>query len=147
MTILMMASRETRRVPRGWVHPRRERGYFLALYQHTTEEAQRTYYAENGWDWEEEHEDGFNAEDYMPAPTDDYQIMAFETVSEGTPLTGTAFDDSPDGRLALLRELVDGGHSIAGSTPDIESWAMILFSAAGGVLNIATGAFENLDHA
>jgi len=137
--MMMMASREIRRVPRGWEHPEDD-----ALHAHTTEEKQRALYAEHGWNFDEDYPDGFDASRYMPDPGDDYQIMAYETVSEGSPLTGTAFDDTPDGRLALLAELVQDGQSIAGSTPDIEAWAMILFGNGGGALDMQTGAFVQL---
>ena len=143
MAIHMMASRELRHVPRGWQHPRNPRGYFVGLSPYTTEAELRAWYVEHGWDFDEDYPDGFNPADYMPAPGDDYQIMAYETVSEGTPLTGNAFDDTPEGRLALLRDVLAGPHpDIAGSNPGIEGWAAILFGSDGLMLNIETGRFE-----
>lgn len=144
--VYMMASRELRRVPRGWQHPRNERGHFIGLHPHTTEAEHRALYARHGWDFDEDYPDGFDASGYMPEPGDDAQIMAYETVSEGTPLTGNAFDDTPEGRLALLRDILNGPHpDIAGSNPGIEGWAAIMFGDGAGVLlNLHTQQFEAL---
>ena len=136
----MIPSREIRQVPRGWTHPQRN-GRHDPLLSYETEEDSRAWYAAEGFNWDEEHPNGWNAQTVMPAPTEHPQIMAYETVSEGTPLTGRAFEDDAEGRVALIRDLVDSGQGIAGSVPDAETWAGILF-AKRGLLNIHTGAFE-----
>lgn len=134
--MMMIPSREIRHVPRGWAHPADR-----SLFEHTTEAEERAWCVEHGYDYDEVHPDGFDPADYMPAPGDDPQIMAYETVSEGTPLTGRAFDDDPPGRIDLIRDLVDSQETIAGTLPDGEAWAGILF-AQRGLLNIATGQIE-----
>ena len=136
MQAMMVPSREIRRVPRGWQHPPGD-----ALLTYESEADLRAWYADRGYDFADDYPDGYNAARYMPEPSDDCELMAYETVSEGTPLTGHAFDDTPEGRLALIRDLVDSGQAIAGSTPDAEAWAGILFSDSI-LLNIGTGAFE-----
>lgn len=139
---MMMASRELRRVPRGWQHPRDERGHYIGLFPFTTEAEERAQYARYGWNFDENHEGGWDQARYMPEPGDDAQIMAYETVSEGTPITGRAFDDTPDGRLKLLRDLLADGRGIAGAEPGIEGWAAIMFGERAPLLNLETGAFE-----
>lgn len=137
--MMMIAGREIRRVPRGWEHPPR-----VTLLAFTTAEALRAWYVEHGFNFDEEYPDGFDVSAYMPDPGDDYQIMAYETISEGSPLTGHAFDDTPEGRLALIADLIAAPppfNGIAGSVPDAEAWAAILWG--NGMLNMATGAIES----
>ncbi len=136
MAMMMVPSREVRRVPRGWQHPPAAR-----LLAYESEADLRAQYADHGYAFADSYPGGYIATDYMPEPGDDYQLMAYESVSEGTPLTGHAFDDTPKGRIALIRDLVDSKQTIASSTPDAETWAGILFSG-NVLLNIGTNTFE-----
>lgn len=98
--------REIRRVPRGWQHPRDERGHFKPLYDEDYQSACQKWWAdamahhnaeafcpgseerphsmnEWWWDWNGPPP---SEDSYRPAftePADHYQI--YETVTEGTP--------------------------------------------------------------
>lgn len=76
-------SRELRRVPRDWDHPKDARGKCIPMRDHTYEEALAEW-KEEGWGEEDKPvKDG-----YRPAytsPADCYQV--YEDVSEGTPLS------------------------------------------------------------
>ena len=103
---------EAREIPRGWQHPMDEHGLPVPLLPHG--------YA------------GDDAEFYetMPAPTAYGEITAYETCSEGTPVS-PAFPNTAEGRLALVgwcaaNEKLFGKHLV-----EVEAWVAILFGDAG----------------
>jgi len=93
----MIANREVRRVPAGWEHPRDGRGRFTPLLP-----------------------------EQMPAAGERAEIMAYETTSEGTPVS-PAFPDTPEGRLALVRHCVEHATTFGKHRGGLEAWAAVLF--------------------
>ena len=73
----MIANREVRCVPAGWEHPRDERGRHNPLLP-----------------------------EQMPEPGDGVAIMAYETTSEGTPIS-PAFPDTPEPSLGRVHYCVE----------------------------------------
>ncbi len=96
----MIANREVRHVPANWEHPRDERGRFVPLLP-----------------------------EQMPQPGNGGVIMAYETTSEGTPIS-PAFPDTPEGRLALVRHCAEHATTFGKHTAGLEAWAAILFGDA-----------------
>jgi hypothetical protein len=107
--VYFAGSREVRRVPSGWLHPVDDRGRFIPLLSHD--------YVSN---------DGEPART-MPAPGS--AIMAYETVSEGTP-TSPAFPDTPEGRRDLVVWCAEHATTFGDHRADAEAWATILFGDA-----------------
>jgi hypothetical protein len=94
---LAVANREIRRVPRGWQHPVGADGKPVPMF----------------------------AED-MPEPGEGAEIMAYETTTEGTPIS-PAFPDTPDGRLALVNHCAEHATTFGRHRAGAEAWAAILF--------------------
>ena len=93
----MIANREVRHVPANWEHPRDERGRFVPLLP-----------------------------EQMPEPGSAAAIMAYETTSEGTPIS-PRFPDTPEGRLALVRHCVEHATTFGQHRGGLEAWAAVLF--------------------
>ena len=94
---LFVANREVRVIPAGWTHPRDERGRSIPLLR-----------------------------EQMPEPGDETAIAAYETTSEGTPIS-PSFPDTPEGRLDLVRHCAEHCTTFADYQADAEAWAIILF--------------------
>ena len=93
-----LASREVRVIPTGWHHPRDAEGRLRPLLP-----------------------------EQMPAVAGGATaILAYETVSEGTPIS-PAFPNTGDGRLALVRHCVAHCFSFGHHRAGPEAWAAILF--------------------
>lgn len=119
-------SREIRKVPLGWLHPKDENGEYVPLMD-------RKYpYTEN--DTQELLEEGHSREeiekwfmpDFSKVPSDQMGISAYETVSEGTPMS-PVYPDTPEGRFELARYCVENQTVFGDQKADIETWAAILF--------------------
>lgn len=127
--MMLMPSREVRIIPRGWQHPL-ENGRAIGL-------CPRSYLDEPDEDAPLTESDCMpDVDGLLPEQT---QIAAYETVSEGTPIS-PAFDNTPEGKLALL-SWVAANCDVPGfrdRKTDIEAWAAILFGAA--LVDIETGA-------
>ncbi len=121
--------REIRRVPKGWEHPKDERGHYRPLMDQSYEDAAQEWLreladweadkdgersrvvAEYGdekrywWDWSDKPPD---KEYYRPAwpPESATCYQVYETVSEGTPMS-PVFETED----ALLQWLLGQGHS------------------------------------
>lgn len=95
--VRFLANREVRRVPHGWQHPRDERGRFTPLLP-----------------------------GQMPADAGATDLMAYETTSEGTPIS-PAFPDTPEGRLELVRYCADHATTYGKHRTGVEAWAAVLF--------------------
>jgi hypothetical protein len=106
--IFFVGSREVREVPKGWQHPKDERGRYIPLppVGYRFDEGQGPYPT-------------------MPDPGDDPDVMAYETVSEGTPIS-PAFAQSRDLVLYCAEHCTTFGDHKAG----VEAWAAILFGDA-----------------
>ena len=110
--IMFVGGRELREIPQGWEHPRDENGRYIPLLP-------------AGYVGDEE-----------PVPADKImpdaqwrilrEIVAYETVSEGTPIS-PAFPDTPEGRLDLLRYCAEHCTTFGDHQADAEAWAAILF--------------------
>jgi hypothetical protein len=97
------AGREVRRVPEGWQHPRDERGKYVPLLA-----------------------------EQMPRLEGGYAIVAYQTTSEGTPIS-PAFPDTPEGRFALVRHCAEHATTFGQHRTGVEAWAAILFGAGATV--------------
>jgi hypothetical protein len=119
-------SREVRRVPRDWEHPKDESGHFKPLHEG---------YAQRLSEFEDmQHDKGLqatldyfgvapNSDDYMPEWSEEakthYQM--YETCTEGTPISPPM--ESPE---KLARWLADNGASSFGlMTATYEQWLRV----------------------
>ena len=134
---LFVGGREVRVVPKGWTHPKDENGRFRPLFPADrypeTVEARR--------DWIKEYGTRLpSRKNYMPdvggrRATDPAfeihrtDIMAYETTSEGTPIS-PAFPNTQEGRRALVEYCAEHATTFGDSTTGVESWAAILFGDA-----------------
>jgi len=103
-------NREVRWIPRGWQHPKDAQGRYLPLLP-------------NGY--------GDDASIEMPSTAapiraKGLEIAAYETTTEGTPLS-PAFPDTPEGKLALVNWCAANAFTWGDSKADAETWAGILF--------------------
>ncbi len=114
-----VGGREVRRFPKGWQHPRDDRGRHEPLLP-------ANYVFDS---------DAHRAECGGTMPTtegltaDQCEVAAYEAVSEGTPIT-PAFPDSAEGRLALVRHCAEHCTTFGSNRADAEAWAAILFGDA-----------------
>ncbi len=122
--------REIRRVPRGWEHPRNERGEYQPLYDREFDVAAKQWKDglaawEAGeksedceyWEWEDGPPD---REYYRPRWTEEPTcFQMYETVSEGTPVS-PVFENEED----LVQWLIRQGHSEHSARTFVEKkWA------------------------
>jgi len=139
--------REIRRVPKGWEHPRNERGHLQPMYDEDFETAAREW-LDNCLAWEAgTHKDcakykakypffwmwnGTPPDDpayYRPKWTDEERTcwQVYETVSEGTP-TSPVFESEAE----LLRWLIGQGHNEASAREFIKGgWAPSMVMRVG----------------
>ena len=124
-----VSNNEVRIIPKGWSHPRDERGRHRPLLPAaqwpSTAEEQRQ------WTIEYETDEPPNPEHFMPSvrglPAEATEIVAYETTSEGTPIS-PAFPNTPQGRLDLVNYCAEHGTTFAQPTAGPEAWAAILFA-------------------
>jgi hypothetical protein len=110
-SLAFVPNREVRVVPAGWQHPRDARGRYVPVLP-------SGYVSDDG-----EHVD------LMPEPTGATEIAAYETVSEGTPIS-PAFPDTTEGRLALVNYCAEHATTFGDHRAGAEAWAAILFGDA-----------------
>ena len=126
-----VCNREVRWIPKGWQHPCDARGRYVPLLPNGYGDA-------NGL-LPEERIMGEMPTTTGPARIKGLEIMAYETTTEGTPVS-PAFTDTPDGRLALVRYCAEHATTFGDSRADAETWAGILFG--DGALVTADGRVE-----
>ena len=127
--ISFIANREVRWIPRGWQHPRDGKGRFRPLLPNG-------YAAANGLTKEEAaHSAPEMPETTGPVRSKGLQIVAYETTSEGTPLS-PAFPETPDGRLALVNWCAENLTTFGDHNADDEAWAAVLFG--GGLAMVGS---------
>jgi len=147
-------SREIRMVPKGWEHPKNERGHYQPMFDKTFKEAadkwivdfmawqdgSHPYRKENDcyfWEWDYPPD----AEYYLPVfESEPNCFQVYETVSEGTPVSPVF--ESED---KLIKWLIAQGHSEKASRGFVENkWApsMIFTPKTGVVSNIDTYDIE-----
>jgi hypothetical protein len=123
---------EARIVPKGWEHPKDADGDHIPLlperYWPATPEARAK--------WVREFGEPAHRERFMPLAIHlndraghDTDVIAYETVTEGTPIS-PSFPNTPEGRRDLLvwcseNETTDGTTKV-----DAEAWAGLLFGDA-----------------
>ncbi|MBI5284962.1 MAG: hypothetical protein HY874_07695 [Chloroflexi bacterium] len=111
-------NREVRQIPKGWQHPKDAAGKHIPLLpaDYTFDDA--------------EHAAG--AAGLMPTPGTSAEIAAYETTTEGTPIS-PPFPNTPEGRRALVAYCAEHafvfGHRRAGG----EAWAAVLFGEGATV--------------
>ena len=102
----MISNREVRWIPRGWQHPKDENGRFLPLLPYGR---------------------GEEAAAEMPAASgEDPEIAAYETTTEGTPIS-PAYPNTPEGRLAMANWCAEHAFTWGDHRADAETWAVLLF--------------------
>ena len=106
--VAFVANREVRIIPAGWRHPRdaRDRNVPLLPAGYVADDAEHA--------------------DLMPEPTGATEIAAYETVSEGTPIS-PAFPDTPQGRLDLVNYCAEHCATFGDHRAGVEAWAVLLF--------------------
>ncbi len=97
--VIFVPNRQLRIVPRAWQDPKDERGRYIPLFP-------------------EELPSG-------AGPREDPMVVAYETVSEGTPIS-PRFPDTPAGRVALTEYCAEHCATWGNHTADAEAWAAIL---------------------
>jgi hypothetical protein len=102
---------EMRHIPLGWQHPKDALGRWVPLLP---------------WDY---LIDGELPALRMPEPIGETQIVAYEAVTEGTPIS-PPFPDTPTGCLDLVNYCAEHCTTIGDFTADAEAWAAILFGHA-----------------
>ena len=107
-----VGGREVRRVPRSWQHPKDDRGRYVPLLPDDY--------------WSDEPVDDAAK---MPAPDGPTEIMAYETTTEGTPIS-PAFPNTPEGRRDLIAFCAEHCTTFGQHKADAEAWAAILFGEA-----------------
>jgi len=126
-----VCNREVRWIPRGWQHPRDAKGRYVPLLPNGYSDA-------NGL-LPEERIMGEMPATTGPVRNKGLEIAAYETTTEGTPIT-PAFPDTPEGRLALVRHCAEHATTFGDNRADDETWAGILFG--DGALVTADGRVE-----
>lgn len=110
-------NREVRTIPKGWRHPKDERGGYIPLLN------ERFLFSD----------DPEQTGEIMPAThrlgEDETEIAAYETTTEGTPIS-PPFPNTPGGRLALVQHCAAHATTFADSRADAQAWAAVLFGSA-----------------
>jgi hypothetical protein len=114
--IRFIPNRELREIPKGWQHPKDAAGEYVPLLPYGYPDDDRPA----------------TPETTMPPPLGDIDIAAYETTTEGTPIS-PAFPNTPEGRRDLLAYCAEYafvfGHRHAGG----EAWAAVLFGEGATV--------------
>ena len=94
--VVFIPGREVRRIPAGWQHPTNA-GKSIPLLPRE-----------------------------MPTVEGAVEIAAYETVSEGTPIS-PSFTDAPEGRMSLVRYCSEHCFVFGDKKAGLEAWAAVLF--------------------
>jgi len=130
MPISFIANREVRVIPKGWRHPKGANGRFKALLPADDERKSPG----GRRDWFRESGQAIPDDAFMPDATGQTEIAAYETTSEGTPIS-PAFPDSPEGRLALTNWCAENATTFGSHRADAEAWAGVLFGEASAAVD------------
>ncbi len=131
-------NRQVRRVPLDWQHSRSKYGY-KPLFDHVDFERDVVSYREDDPSLTRELIESWYMPDFSNIPKERMGIMAYETVTEGTPIS-PAFPDSPKGRFELARHCMDNSSVFADyKCPSIEAWVGILYSRTTAMSDIEDG--------
>jgi hypothetical protein len=114
--IRFIPNREVREIRRDWQHPKDAAGRYIPLlpfgYQVDDERAP--------------------ADRMMPPPLGDIDIAAYETTTEGTPIS-PAFPDTPEGRRDLIAWCAEHVTVFGDRHAGGEAWAAALFGEGATV--------------
>jgi len=114
--IRFIPNREVREIRRDWQHPKDAAGRYIPLlpfgYQVDDERAP--------------------ADRMMPPPLGDIDIAAYETTTEGTPIS-PAFPDTPEGRRDLIAYCAEHATVFGDRHAGGEAWAAVLFGEGATV--------------
>jgi hypothetical protein len=113
-------NREVRWIPRGWQHPKDGRGKYVPLLPNG-------YCAANGLTEADRNGVGEMPSVTGPVSLQGLEIMAYETTTEGTPIS-PAFPDTPEGRLELIRWCAEHETTFGDFKAGAEAWAGLLFT-------------------
>jgi len=113
--IRFIPNREVRTIPRGWQHPKTASGRYQPLLpaDYVFDDSERSPVMP----------------DASGLPAHDTEIAAYESVSEGTPIS-PAFPNTPEGRRDLVRYCAEHGTAFGNERAGAEAWAAILFGDA-----------------
>jgi hypothetical protein len=116
-SLAFLPSREVRVIPGGWQHPRDERGRHVPLLP-------------AGYVFDDD-QDSTTAcmPDVAGLPASATEIAAYETVSEGTPIS-PEFPNTDAGRLGLVNYCAEHAMTFGEHKADAEAWAAVLFGGA-----------------
>jgi hypothetical protein len=117
--MMFVANREVRWIPKGWKHPKEPGGRYAPLLPNG-------YAAQNGLTEADLNGIGEMPETTGPERLKGLEIAAYETTTEGTPIS-PAFPDTPEGRLALVNYCAVHATTWGEHQADAETWAAILF--------------------
>jgi hypothetical protein len=118
LKMMFVANREVRWIPKGWKHPKGANGRFIPLLPNGYSDANELL--------PEERVVGEMPATTGPVRLKGLEIMAYETTTEGTPIS-PAFPDTPEGRLALVNHCAEHATTWGDHRADAETWAAILF--------------------
>jgi hypothetical protein len=114
-------NREVRRIPKGWQHPSDKHGRFIPhLSRRDYDDLLQTL------------EPDEPRPKLLPMPPiaglapDRLEIMAYETTTEGTPIS-PAFPDTREGKLALVNWCAEHVAVFGRNRASAETWAAVLF--------------------
>ena len=134
MPAAFIAKREARTVPKGWRHPKDERGKFRPLLP--AERWPATPAAVRVWMVEYESAEPPSRDAYMPdtadLPAERAEIIAYETTTEGTPIS-PPFPNTPEGRRELVANCAKHAKTWGHHTAEAEAWAAMLFGEGAAV--------------
>lgn len=143
-TVAAFVNRGIRRVPLTWQHPCDATGEPIPLSERrlltddrvaarTTQGAEASGLAV----------DAGSMPDFSHVPTDQMGIQAYETTTEGTPIS-PVFPDTPEGRFAVVQYCADHETVFGPYTATVTEWATILFGTDTVAVNLDTGTIEAL---
>ncbi len=129
--ILMTPTREAREVPLGWEHPM-ENGNYIPLYPYVHREPQFEHLGVWGEREAYEREKAVMMPDITDLAPEQIGIAAYETRTDGTPLSPT-FPNTPEGRFELLKycsenkPITPGFGNLQPKMANIAEWGSVLF--------------------
>jgi hypothetical protein len=114
---LYIGLHEVREIPKGWQHPIDEHGMPVPLFR------------AGAWRDESDADIALTPGDCLPEADGEVELVAYETCTEGTPVT-PAFPNTSEGKLAMLAYCSEHVTTLGRYKTGVEGWAAILFGDA-----------------